>query len=124
MAAFSCNLGKYLRHRGYKTSLPQTTLSPSSKTLAFPLPLLCGTPPEYKGAREVDRHKNGVREANGGLTEATTSRLRFNCDEEADGVEMEVEESLEAEGAEEQAAEEVIGSDKGVKGEFFYRKGS
>ena len=39
----------------------------------------------------MDRGKDGNRNANGGLAEATASRLRFDSDEEAEEVEMEVE---------------------------------
>ncbi|RCV11418.1 hypothetical protein SETIT_2G184000v2 [Setaria italica] len=68
----------------------------------------------------MDRRKGGDRDANGGLAEATASRLRFDSDEEAEGVEMEVEESPEAaEGEEQQAEEEVIGSDKTSADYYF-----
>jgi len=58
------------------------------------------------------------KDANGGLAEATASRLRFDSDEEAEEVEMEVEEGPDAEGEEEQAAE-VIGSDKTSADYYF-----
>ncbi|PAN12052.1 hypothetical protein PAHAL_2G239200 [Panicum hallii] len=67
----------------------------------------------------MDRGKDGNRDANGGLAEATASRLRFDSDEEAGEVEMEVEESPDAEGEEEQAAAEVIGSDKTSADYYF-----
>ncbi|CAN6204254.1 unnamed protein product [Urochloa humidicola] len=67
----------------------------------------------------MDRGKGGKGDANGGLAEATASRLKFESDEEAEGVEMEVEDSPEAEGAEEQAAAEVIGSDKTSADYYF-----
>ncbi|CAL5064742.1 unnamed protein product [Urochloa decumbens] len=58
----------------------------------------------------------GKGDANGGLAEATASRLKFDSDGEAEGVgmEMEVEESPEA-----AAAEEVIGSDKTSADYYF-----
>lgn len=67
----------------------------------------------------MDRRKSGDRDANGGLAEATASRLRFDSDEEAEGVKMEVEEGVGAEGEAEQAAEEVIGSDKTSADYYF-----
>ena len=54
------------------------------------------------------------KDANGGLAEATASRLRFESDEEAEEVE-----GPDAEGEEEQAAEEVIGSDKTSADYYF-----
>lgn len=62
----------------------------------------------------MDRGKDGNRNANGGLAEATASRLRFESDEEAEEVE-----GPDAEGEEEQAAEEVIGSDKTSADYYF-----
>ncbi|CAN6195666.1 unnamed protein product [Urochloa humidicola] len=59
----------------------------------------------------------GKGDANGGLAEATASRLKFDSDEEAEGVEMEVEESTEAEAGE--AAEQVIGNDKTSADYYF-----
>ncbi|CAL5074680.1 unnamed protein product [Urochloa decumbens] len=58
----------------------------------------------------------GKGDANGGLAEATASRLKFDSDGEVEGVgmEMEVEESPEA-----GAAEEVIGSDKTSADYYF-----
>ncbi|CAD6225213.1 unnamed protein product [Miscanthus lutarioriparius] len=67
----------------------------------------------------MDRRKGGNRDANGGLAEATASRLRFDSDEEAEEVGMEVEESLDAEGEDEQAATEVIGSEKTSADYYF-----
>jgi protein arginine N-methyltransferase 1 len=67
----------------------------------------------------MDRGKDSNRDANGGLAEATASRLRFDSDEEAGEVEMEVEERPDAEGEEEQAAAEVIGSDKTSADYYF-----
>ncbi|PUZ70436.1 hypothetical protein GQ55_2G230300 [Panicum hallii var. hallii] len=66
----------------------------------------------------MDRGKDSNRDANGGLAEATASRLRFDSDEEAGEVEMEVERP-DAEGEEEQAAAEVIGSDKTSADYYF-----
>jgi len=54
------------------------------------------------------------KDANGGLAEATASRLKFESDEEAEEVE-----GPDAEGEEEQAAEEVIGSDKTSADYYF-----
>ncbi|WVZ64693.1 hypothetical protein U9M48_014181 [Paspalum notatum var. saurae] len=67
----------------------------------------------------MDRRKGGNRDANGGLAEATASRLRFDSDEE--GVGMEVEESPDVAAEEEQAAAaaEVIGSDKTSADYYF-----
>lgn len=67
----------------------------------------------------MDRRKGGNRDANGGLAEATASRLRFDSDEEAEEVGMEVEESLNAEGEDEQASAEVIGSEKTSADYYF-----
>ncbi|KAJ1289390.1 hypothetical protein BS78_02G160600 [Paspalum vaginatum] len=65
----------------------------------------------------MDRRKGANRDANGGLAEATASRLKFDSDEE---VGMEVEESTGVEGEEEQAAAaEVIGSDKTSADYYF-----
>ncbi|KAL6655709.1 hypothetical protein ACP70R_006535 [Stipagrostis hirtigluma subsp. patula] len=68
----------------------------------------------------MDRRKGGDREANGGLAEATASRLRFDSDEEAEAEEvgMDVEESAGAEG-DEQEGEEVVGSDKTSADYYF-----
>ncbi|GJM99001.1 hypothetical protein PR202_ga16058 [Eleusine coracana subsp. coracana] len=68
----------------------------------------------------MDRRKGDNRDANGGLAEATASRLRFDSDEEAvesEEVGMEVEEIPDAEG--EEAADEVIGSDKTSADYYF-----
>ncbi|XP_062194062.1 probable protein arginine N-methyltransferase 1 isoform X1 [Phragmites australis] len=62
----------------------------------------------------MDRRKGGNRVANGGLAEATASRLRVHSDEEAEEVRMEVEESPDAAGE-----EEVIGSDKTSADYYF-----
>uniref|UniRef100_A0A453KNL8 Uncharacterized protein n=1 Tax=Aegilops tauschii subsp. strangulata TaxID=200361 RepID=A0A453KNL8_AEGTS len=64
---------------------------------------------------EMDRRKgSGSRDANGGLAEATASRLRFeDADEVAGEVGMEVEESPAAPG------EEVIGNDKTSADYYF-----
>ncbi|XP_062199597.1 probable protein arginine N-methyltransferase 1 [Phragmites australis] len=65
----------------------------------------------------MDQRKGGDRNANGGLAEATASRLRFDSDEEPEAEEemgMEVEESPDAEGE-----EEVIGSDKTSADYYF-----
>ncbi|KAI4990896.1 hypothetical protein ZWY2020_039267 [Hordeum vulgare] len=66
----------------------------------------------------MDRRKgSGSRDANGGLAEATASRLRFeDADEAAGEVGMEVEESTPAAAA---AAEEVIGNDKTSADYYF-----
>ncbi|KAM3257061.1 hypothetical protein ACQJBY_049425 [Aegilops geniculata] len=63
----------------------------------------------------MDRRKgSGSRDANGGLAEATASRLRFeDADEVAGEVGMEVEESPAA------PAEEVIGNDKTSADYYF-----
>ncbi|KAF7065274.1 hypothetical protein CFC21_071393 [Triticum aestivum] len=63
----------------------------------------------------MDRRKgSGSRDANGGLAEATASRLRFeDADEVAEEVGMEVEESPAAPG------EEVIGNDKTSADYYF-----
>ena len=105
--------------RGYKTSLAQTLLP--RKTLVFPLPCFAARHIELADAlqRSMDRRKGGNRDANGGLAEATASRLRFDSDEEAEEVGMEVEESLDAEGEDEQAATEVIGSEKTSADYYF-----
>ncbi|KAE8816274.1 putative protein arginine N-methyltransferase 1 [Hordeum vulgare] len=65
----------------------------------------------------MDRRKgSGSRDANGGLAEATASRLRFeDADEVAGEVGMEVEESPPAAAA----AEEVIGNDKTSADYYF-----
>ncbi|TVU09311.1 hypothetical protein EJB05_42774 [Eragrostis curvula] len=68
----------------------------------------------------MDRRTGGNRDANGGLAEATASRLRFDSDgEAAEGEEshMEVEEIPDAEGDE--AAAEVIGDDKTSADYYF-----
>lgn len=67
----------------------------------------------------MDRRKGGNRDANGGLADATVTRLRFETDEEAEEVGMEVEESLDREGEGEQAAAEVIGSEKTSADYYF-----
>ncbi|XP_066394151.1 probable protein arginine N-methyltransferase 1 [Miscanthus floridulus] len=67
----------------------------------------------------MDRRKGSNCDANGGLAEATASRLRFDTDEEAEEVGMEVEESLDAEGEDEQASAEVIGSEKTSADYYF-----
>ncbi|XP_044946234.1 probable protein arginine N-methyltransferase 1 [Hordeum vulgare subsp. vulgare] len=66
----------------------------------------------------MDRRKgSGSRDANGGLAEATASRLRFeDADEAAGEVGMEVEESTPAAAA---AEEEVIGNDKTSADYYF-----
>ncbi|EER98789.1 hypothetical protein BDA96_02G188700 [Sorghum bicolor] len=67
----------------------------------------------------MDRRKGSNRDANGGLAEATASRLRFDTEEEAEEVGMEVEESLDAEGEDGQASAEVIGSEKTSADYYF-----
>lgn len=68
----------------------------------------------------MDQRNDGNRDANGGLAEATASRLRFDSDDdvaESEEVGMEVEEIPDAEG--EEAADEVIGSDKTSADYYF-----
>jgi hypothetical protein len=67
----------------------------------------------------MDRRKGGNRDANGSLVEATASRLRVESDEEAEEVGMEVEESFDAGVEDEQAAAEVIGSEKTSADYYF-----
>ncbi|KAL5201157.1 hypothetical protein ABZP36_035511 [Zizania latifolia] len=64
----------------------------------------------------MDRRNDGKRDANGGLAEATASRLKFeDPDEEAEEVGMEVEENSAAK----EEGEEVIGSDKTSADYYF-----
>lgn len=67
----------------------------------------------------MDRRNGGNRDANGSLVEATASRLRVESDEEAEEVGMEVEESFDAGVEDEQAAAEVIGSEKTSADYYF-----
>lgn len=63
----------------------------------------------------MDRRKGGSLDANGGLAEATASRLRFEDAEEEVGMEVEENPAAEGQGAE----EEVIGSDKTSADYYF-----
>ncbi|KAL6846423.1 hypothetical protein ACP4OV_023871 [Aristida adscensionis] len=64
----------------------------------------------------MNRGKAGSRDANGGLAEATASRLRFDSDEEA---EAEAEAGMDVEGSHDAEAEEVIGIEKTSADYYF-----